>query len=399
MQRSAWIIGLAIAQVFIGCDTKTTPPQPPVPVNLLAVRSQPVVYFDRFPATTVALSQVNLLAQVQGYVTGINFKEGTHVRKGQILYELDKRIYEANERQADANLKVAQGNLVQAKQDADRYTYLNDNNAVARQLYDHAIIALDNAKSQVHAAEEALKTAKANLVYATITAPFDGTIGLSQVKLGDFLNPGTTILNTISTDDPMAVDFLVNEKQLPYFEKLQSDKELQTDSLFTLIMPDNTVFPISGKISVIDRAVDPQTGSIKVRLVYQNPGFKMRAGMSCVVKVRNQETTPQMVIPNKAIVEQMGEYFVYIVKDTAMMPKVDTTAKDYKPASPVPGKYAFQKKVKLGATIDPMVIVKSGISEGEQIVVDGLQSLHDGTRVALAPAKPNGTDGAGKKEK
>ena len=113
---------------------------------------------------------------------------------------------------------------MQAQQDADRYEYLNKYNAVAKQLYDHAIITLENAKNTVKASEQAVKTAKTNLTYAVVYAPFDGTIGFSLVKLGDVVTPGTTVLNTISTDNPMAVDFIINEKQLPYFEKLQHDK-------------------------------------------------------------------------------------------------------------------------------------------------------------------------------
>ncbi len=119
--------------------------------------------------------------------------------------------------------------MAQAQQDADRYTYLNSQNAVAKQVYDHAIIALQNAKNQVQAAEESVKSAKTNLSYAIITAPFDGTIGFSQVKMGNMVSVGQTVLDTISTNDPMAVDFLINEKQLADFEELEKsvNKRLQ----------------------------------------------------------------------------------------------------------------------------------------------------------------------------
>ncbi len=365
--------------IVTACKKKQPPVSPEVPVNLMSVKAQRVLYYDNYPSTTQALSQVSLLPQITGAITGIFFKEGSHVSKGQKLYEIDERIFQAAYDQAVANLRVSQGNLVQAQQDADRYEYLNKYNAVAKQQYDHAIIALDNAKNTVKASDQAVKTAKTNLNYAIVYAPFDGTIGFSLVKLGDVVNPGTTVLNTVSTDNPMAVDFIINEKNLPFFEKLQTEKK-SVDSLFTILLPDNTLYPYNGKISVIDRAVDAQTGSIKVRLVFENPKSILRVGMSCVVRVHNQETTPQIVVPNKAVVEQMGEYFVFVAKDSIITnPKATTdTGRSKKEL------LAVQKKVQVGQTIGPNVIVKSGINTGDKIIVDGVQTLHDGSQITTA---------------
>ena len=139
---------------------------------------------------------------------------------------------------------------------------------------------------------------------------------------------GTTLLNTISTIDPIAVDFLINEKQLPHYEELQHPKKPHPDSLFTFLMPDNTVYPYTGNISVIDRAVDPQTGSIRVRLVFPNPNLTLKAGISCVVREHNSDTSPQMLIPGKAIVEQMGEFFVFVARDTLLTAGADSTKKN-----------------------------------------------------------------------
>ena len=370
-----------ISCLLLGACKKKQPPQnPEVPVNLYKVKAIRVLYFDKYPSTTQALSQVNLLPQVTGAITGIYFKEGSHVSKGEKLYEIDKRLYEASYDQALANLQVQQGNLVQAKQDADRYEYLNKYNAVAKQQYDHAMITLDNAKNTVKAAEQAVKTAKTNLNYAVVYAPFDGTIGFSMVKLGDVVNPGSTILNTVSTDDPMAVDFLINEKQLPHFQQMQLSKK-PVDSLFTLLLPDNTLYQELGKISVIDRAVDPQTGSIRIRLVFPNPKKELRAGMSCIVRVHNQDNGPQLVLPNKAVVEQMGEYFVFIAKDSVIRTHMDTVNHV---TDPKPKMVASQKKVQTGQTIGPNIVIKSGIKEGDRVVVDGLQSLHEGAQITTA---------------
>ncbi|MDB5023343.1 MAG: mexA 2 [Mucilaginibacter sp.] len=375
---------ILLSCLILGACKKKQPPQnPEVPVNLIKVKEQRVLYYDKYPSTTQALSQVNLLPQITGSVTGIFFKEGGYVKKGQKLYEIDKRIYQANYDQAIANLNVSKGTFVQAQQDADRYEYLNKYNAVAKQLYDHAIITLENAKNTVNASDQAVKTARTNLNYAVVYAPFDGTIGFSMVKLGDVVNPGTTVLNTISTDDPIAVDFIINEKQLPHFEQLQNSSKRAPDSLFTILLADNSLYPYTGKISIIDRAVDAQTGSIRIRLVFPNPKNLLRVGMSCVVRIHNQDTEPQLVLPSKAVVEQMGEYFVFVAKDSVINPTKSTADTATRPKLLV-----IQKKVQVGQTIGSNVIVKSGINNGDRIVVDGVQSLHDGSRITTANKVP-----------
>ncbi|MDB5032040.1 efflux RND transporter periplasmic adaptor subunit [Mucilaginibacter sp.] len=366
--------------ILAACKKKQPPVNTEVPVNLFKVTAKHVLYYDQYPSTTAALSQVNLLPQVQGAVTGIYFIEGSHVKKGQKLYEIDKRIYQDAYDAAVANRKVTEGTLTQAQQDADRYEYLNKYNAVAKQLYDHAVITLENANSQVKSADQAVKTAKTNLEYAVIYAPFDGTIGFSQVKLGNVVTSGSTVLNTISTDDPMAVDFVINEKQLPRFELLQQGKHL-TDSLFTILLSDNSIYPATGKIAVIDRAVNSQTGTITIRLAFPNPKGILRAGMSGVVRVHNQETEPQLVVPGKAVIEQMGEYFVYTAEDTLVNnPKAGADSVKNK----IKKLIAVQKKVQVGQTIGANMIIKSGIESGEKLIVDGVQLLHDGSRVTTA---------------
>jgi RND family efflux transporter MFP subunit len=367
--------------ILTACQKKQSPVNTEVPVNLYKVTAKHVLYYDQYPSTTAALSQVNLLPQVQGAVTGIYFVEGAHVKKGQKLYEIDKRIYQDSYDAAVANRKVTEGSLTQAQQDADRYEYLNKYNAVAKQLYDHAVITLENAKSQVKSSDQAVKTAKTNLGYAAIYAPFDGTIGFSQVKLGNVVTANSTVLNTISTDDPMAVDFVINEKQLPRFEKLQLNKHQDTDSLFTILLSDNSLYPVNGKIAVIDRAVNSQTGTITIRLVFQNPKGLLRVGMSCVVRVHNQEAGPQILVPGKAVIEQMGEYFVYTAKDSLMNnPKAGADSAKNKIKKLV----AIQKKVQVGKTIGANMIIKSGLDKGERIIVDGVQLLHDGSQITTA---------------
>src|ERR1700689_2855904 len=157
MNRLASILVLICFLGFFSCKQKQTPPTPPAPVNLITATAQRVLYYDKYPATTVALKQVALYAQVTGYITSINFTEGSHVHKGQLLYKLDERLYTAAVDQAKAALRVDSGNLLLTQQDADRYAYLAKYKAIATQLVDHANIALQNAKDSVIAAQQQLK--------------------------------------------------------------------------------------------------------------------------------------------------------------------------------------------------------------------------------------------------
>jgi membrane fusion protein (multidrug efflux system) len=381
--RSVSLTLLISCLLFVSCKQKQPPTIPPIAVNIYTVKAKNVLYYDKYPANITALSQVDLRPQVQGYITGMSFTEGAHVRKGQALYEIDRQLFQESYDQAKANLEVAQGNLKQAQQDADRYTYLSTYDAVAKQTLDHAAITLQNARNTVAAAEQSLKMTATNLAYSVISAPFDGTIGFSQVKLGNMVTVGQTILNTISTDDPMGVDFLISEKQLAFFETLKNDKQQTIDSLFTIILPNDSIYPYLGKISVIDRAVDPQTGTIRVRVVFPNPDYTLRPGTSCVLRVHNQESGPKLVVPGRAVVELMGEYFVYLVKDTLAPDPKDSTKTH-------PVQIALQKKVQLGRTIEPNVIIQKGINADDRIVVDGVQSLHTGSLINISRKPANG---------
>ena len=359
-------LGLSI--LSIACTGPTAPPQAgPVPVTLEAVKTQNAGFFDIYPATVVALNEVELRSEVNGFITDINFQEGQTVAKGQKLYEIEQSKYAAAYAQAEANLNIALSNLEKVKNDAGRYERLGDQGMVTKQKLEYTLVDLENAKSQVAAAKAGLLRASTDLSHATLTAPFSGTIGISLVKRGAYINAGQTLLNTISSDDPMAVDFVINEKELGRFLKLKEQRSNKDDSLFTLVLPDKSLYPYTGAIELFDRAVDPQTATLKIRLRFPNPKHHLKAGMSANVKVQSKYAQKLPLIPNKAVTEQMGEFFVYVIKN-------DT---------------ARQHKVSLGALVKDRIVIQSGLEEGEQIVVEGVQKLKEGTPVVVgAPQAP-----------
>lgn len=336
-----------------------------VPVVDFTVQPQKVQFYDTYPGTVTSLNEVDLRSQVSGYITGIFFREGTQVAKGTKLYEIDRIKYYSAYSQAKANADIAEANLLKAQRDHDRYKSLNDQNAIARQVYDDAVTFLQNAKMQVIASKAALANAETDYNYSIVTAPFSGTIGLSQVKTGTFVVSGQTLLNTISSDDPIAVDFIVNEKSVHNFVELSKSKADKADSTFRIILPDNTEYPFSGQLSVIDRAVNPQTGTIKIRTVFPNNERNLRTGMNCRVKVLGGNSGMQLIIPFKAVIEQMGEYFVFLIDSMKVK----------------------QVRIQPGSNLGEFIVVTSGLKPGDKIVQDGLQKVHNGSMVQTgAPA-------------
>jgi membrane fusion protein (multidrug efflux system) len=337
---------------------------PPTAVSVYQVKKEQAVYFDNYPATIAALNQVDLKAQVTGYITGIYFQDGQKVSKGQKLYDIDRQAYQANYDQAVANLNVSKAALDKAQQDADRYNDLWKRDAIAKQILDHAQADLQSAKMTVAAAQANVTRLKTDLTYSVIYAPFDGTIGISQVKMGALVSANTTLLNTVSSDNPMAVDIAVDQNEIPRFLKWQTAPPKPADSTFMLTFNNNTVvYPQEGSISLIDRAVDPQTGTIKTRLIFSNPASQLKAGMNANVRVKNNNSTDYFILaPYKAVVEQMGEYFVYVLGDSSKV---------------------SQHKVLLGSRILDKVIVKDGLKEGDNIVTEGVQKIRDGAKVQV----------------
>jgi len=337
-------------------DAPQYDPNAAVSVVTETVTTQTVSYFDQFPASVVALNQVELRPQVSGYITGVYFSDGQRVSKGQKLYSIDEQMYSGNYQQAVANLQVAESNLIKAQKDADRYHELETKDAVAKQQVDYANSARDVASKQVDAAKANVKSLQTSVKYTTITAPFSGTIGISQVKTGAAVTAGVTLLNTVSTDDPIAVDFSIDQKEIYRFSKLQQQKSY-SDSTFQIAFSENEVYPYSGKLDLLDRAVDPLTGTLKVRLNFPNKQNLLRSGMSCNVRVLNDNNAPVILIPNKAVTEQLGEFFVYVES----------------------GNKVSQRKVSLGTAIGQNIIIKEGLKENEVIIIDGVQKLHEGS--------------------
>ena len=366
-KKTKYILIFSSVIVFISSCGNSDPEGgiDPISVNIDNVRKEKITFYNSYPGTIVALNQVELRGEVSGYLTGIYVKDGQQVYAGQKLYEIEQDRYQANLDQAKAKVQIARDNLEKTQQDADRYTKLSEEDAIAKQRLDYALTDLQNAKSQLISAQAELEIAKVDYKNSVITAPFTGTIGISQVKLGALITPGQTLLNIISSNSPIGVDFIINENELRRYEQLLSKKISANDSLFRIVLPDNSTYPYNGTLSFIDRAVDPQTGTIRVRLIFPNESITLKPGMNCTVNVLN-ENGEKSVIPYKAVMEQMSEYFIFQVH----------------------GNKVNQIKIEQGPRIGKYVVINEGLKQGDTIVVDGIQKLHNGALIETESKKP-----------
>ncbi|WP_238395840.1 efflux RND transporter periplasmic adaptor subunit [Pontibacter pudoricolor] len=344
-----------------------------VPVNTYRVKQERVTGIDTYPATVVPLQEVELRPQVAGYITNIFVKDGQRVTKGQKLYEIDQSKYQSGIQSAQASVQSARANLARAEKDLERYERLAERDAIARQQVDYARTEVQTARAQLSAAQAQVRSASTDLNYSVINAPFTGRIGISQVRVGAQVSPGQPLLNTISSSDPIAVDFSINEQEIARFSSLKQGN--QPDSLFTIRLNNGDIYPHTGKLLVIDRAIGRQSGTTTVRVEFPNPDEVLIPGMTVSLAVLNQDIGEQVVIPSKAVTEQLGEYFVYLVQ----------------------GDSVVQQNVELGSRVSGNVVVREGLKEGQSIVVEGIQRLRQGAKVQVGVPQQPQPQATGKK--
>lgn len=337
--------------------------QQAVPVSTTIVQKEIVSGIKTYPASVVPLQETQMFAEVSGYVTKIYVTDGASVSKGQALYEIDHIRYQAAVNEAKANLEIAKSTLDRFNKDLSRYQKLSESDAIAKQTLDYALTDVTNQKAQIQSAQAALTTAETNLQRSVIRAPFSGAVGISQVRAGALVSAGTTLLNTISSINPIAVEFQISEREISEFDAYKTGKS-STD--ITVTLPGGESYAQSGKIAIIDRAVDPTTGTIKVRASFNNTQNALRAGMNLTINVKSTSQVEQVIIPFKAVQDQLGVYNVYVVNDSSM---------------------AETRPVELGLKSGTNVVVESGVDAGERIVVDGVFNVRQGAKVVEGKAQ------------
>jgi RND family efflux transporter MFP subunit len=394
---AAWAsvaLGVAIPMIVVThSGANASVPAPPPVVEVAAVEQKDVPIYGQWIGTLTGQVNAEVKAQVTGYLLTRSYKEGSFVRKGQTLFEIDSRPFQAALDQAKGQLAQAQAQLIQdqaqlattqanqlrSQLDVDKYGPLAQADAVSKQDFDNANqtnlankaqvqaaeAAITAAKAQIQADQAAVETANINLGFARIVSPIDGIAGIAQAQVGDLVNTSSGALTTVSTLDPIRDYFTVSEQQYLALQKRFSDSAKDHWKL-QLILADGTTYPQEGQFYFADRQVNPNTGAIQLAALFPNPGNVLRPGQYGKVRaiVRVQQTA--MLIPQAAVNEQQGSYLVAVVdKDN----------------------HFSMRPVQVGQRTDTMWVIQSGLHAGERVVVEGQQNLRPGMTVQTKPFK------------
>ncbi|HME10324.1 MAG TPA: efflux RND transporter periplasmic adaptor subunit [Bryobacteraceae bacterium] len=394
-----------------GCARATSGAAPaPLQVQVVKVEQKDVPVYREWIGTLDGLVNADIKAEVSGYLTQQAYTEGSFVKQGQLLFQIDPRPFQASLdqakgqlAQAEAQLEQARAQLLQAEAqvavmaanqrrtqlDVDRYTPLIQQQAITQQDFDNAIQNNTAAKAQLQSAQAQVATAKAqitasgaavesakaavetaqiNLGFTRVTSPIDGIPGIAVLQVGALVSPASGAITTVSTVDPIKVYFTPSEqeyldlaRQFPTAEKRQAQLNTRT---FELILADGSVYPPIGKFYFADRQVDVRTGAIRVAALFPNPGNSLRPGQYGRVRSAVRIEPGALLVPQLAVIDLQGTHQVAVV-DSGNMVRIQA--------------------VDLGETIGKEWIVQKGLKPGERVIVEGIQKVRQGMQVDPKP--------------
>ncbi len=382
---------LASMLTLAGCsrNASANAGQPPTVVQVATVEQRDVPIDREWIGTLDGKVNAAIKAEVSGYLMLQNYTEGSFVRKGQLLFEIDPRPFQAALDQAQGQLAQAKAQVTQAQAklaqsvanqgrtqlDVDRYTPLAKQQAITQQDLDNAVqnnIAaqaqieaskadVETARAQIQAATAAVDAAKVNIGFTHLISPIDGIAGQALVQVGNLVGPTTGTITTVSTVDPIKANFTVGEQE--YLSLTRGAGNLAKMRL-ELVLADGSVYPTKGTFSFADRQVDQNTGAIQLTGLFPNPGNRLRPGQYGRVRAATGTTAGALLIPQRAVSELQGSYQVVVVNNTDT---VDV------------------RKVKVGGQIGTMWIVTEGLQAGERVVAEGAQKVRPGMKVSPKP--------------
>lgn len=367
------ILALAVLATT-GCDDKkqANGPRPSGPVEVVAITVEPgrVALTTELPGRTTAFRIAEVRPQVNGIVLKRLFQEGSEVKAGQQLYQIDPATYQAAVNSAQADLVKARASLKSVEAKASRYQDLVQINAVSRQDYDDAIASLDQAKAQIQVAEAAVQTARINLGYTKVFAPISGRIGKSSVTEGALVTANqATSLATITQLDPIFVDVSQSSSELLRLRRTMATGGTEAAAAPVTLTLDGTSQPydLPGRLEFSEVTVDQTTGAVQLRAVFPNPRHDLYPGLFVRARIEQGVKDQAIQIPQKALVRGAdGSASVWVIG---------------------PDNKVAPRPVKASQAVGDTWIVESGLAAGDQVVTEGLQKIRPGAEVRVAPAK------------
>jgi membrane fusion protein (multidrug efflux system) len=381
MNFRAIVLTTCCSLLLFACGEQEKPPPPPPPeVSVIETKAADVPLFLEFVGETAGAKDITIRARVEGFLEGLHFKEGSNVKKGDLLYTLESQPFEEKVATRMSGVAEVKTNLAKNKGDLDRYKPLAKINAVSKSDLDAAQAAYDASLSSLEAARANLRAAKIELSYTKIHSPIDGIIGKTQAKVGDFVgkDPSPVILNTVSQVDTILVTFHITETQYLAFTryKAKNDPVKQADDgddKFELILVDGTLYNHKGVLDFVDREVNTTTGAMLVQASFPNPEGLLRPGLFTKVRIRIQVVKDAIMIPQRCVMEIQGLHSVFVVDSNNTIQSRD---------------------IQVGNKVGSSWMVTKGLKPGEKVVYEGLQRVKDGAivKATAAQIEPTGQD-------
>jgi multidrug efflux system membrane fusion protein len=354
---------LALLLFAVGCNNKDAvqaarPQMPSAPVKVATVASRTMPVALQAIGNVEAISTVTIKAQISGQLVGVHFKEGDFVKKGQLLFSIERPPFEAALRQAEGTLAKDEAQALNARLDAERYEGLGKQGVVSKQQVDAAGAASNAMAATVAADKAAVETAKINLEYTSIYSPIDGRTGAVGVKEGNLVKANDVpILVTINQIEPIYVSFSIPEQQLADLKQYQNLQSLKVDAA-----PQGSSQHFQGRLTFVDNSVDVTTGTIKLKATFDNGARVLWPGQFVDVSLTLKSQPNAIVIPTAALQTSQSGTFVYVINQDLV-------------AQPQP--------VKIAWNAGDETVIASGLQPGQRVVTDGQLRLTPGTKVDI----------------
>jgi RND family efflux transporter MFP subunit len=373
-------LAFGFTALVVGCArNEAAPSPPPAPrVSVAKVLERSITEYDEFTGRFEAVERVEVRPRVSGYIAAVSFEEGREVKKGDVLFTIDPRPYEAEFKRAKAELARARTQQSLAQSERERATKLLDQRAISREEFDTRVSGSEQAVASVQAAEAAVDAAQLNLTFTRVRAPISGLVSRAEITAGNLVTSGQTLLTTLVSIDPIYVEFEGDERVFLKYAALarkgNAANSRGTESPVWVGLADESDTPHEGRMVFVDNALDPQTGTIRVRGELKNAERRFTPGMFARVKLVGGAKYDALLINDSAIGTDQNVRYVFAV------------GADNK---------VQYRAVKLGPVVDGMRVIRDGVSVGETIVVNGLQRVRPGSviapeLVAMGPRKAGG---------
>jgi len=359
------LIGLTLA----ACGKKTeTVVLPPAKVNVVKAIQNDVPLYEDFVAQVYGESDVDIRSRVEGWVTSVNFKEGSAVKKGDLLYVIDDIQYKTRVDREASDLASAKTEMIRAQSELNRVKPLAEMNALSKQDLDNSTAGYEAAVAKVKASEASLQNAKIELGYTRVYAPFHGVVGISNVRVGDYASRAgaTSVLTTISSISGVRVRFQISEREYLRIAQMTQEELSSARKNVQLILADGSLYPQKGEVNFADREIDPKTGTLTIEATFPNPKGLLRPGLFVKTRVLLNTIPNAVLVPQRAVFQLQSLAQVFTVTDSSTL-KVTI--------------------VETGPKIGDAWIIKNGLKAGDKVAVIGTASLTPNSKIEVVEMK------------